>query len=316
MTKVKWRVGWAFVAVLGMVGLGVGLAEGASTNTPVLPGASTTITKCTTALSLSASKSPAILACAKATTTTSTTIPPTTTTTTQPSGGGTCTAPIFTTSNPEGTINTDPSGTLPEYWWVDNDAWSSGHGPQTIYVCSPSSWYATSDQPNVGGQVETYPNTEYDVGGRTASAASPATDPTIAAYAGGSITSTFSEVNPSAGGWDAAYDLWLNDWSTEVMIWNQWAGSNAYWPGIATIPVTLGGVGYKFYDNNGELMFFRDTQVSSGSVDILAAFNWLVANGYVKSTDIPTQLEYGTEVAYTTGTETFAVTGLTFSVTG
>jgi hypothetical protein len=48
---------------------------------------------------------------------------------------------------------------LPEYWWVDNDAWSSGHGPQTIYVCSPSSWYATSDQPNVGGQVETYPNT-------------------------------------------------------------------------------------------------------------------------------------------------------------
>ena len=80
------------------------------------------------------------------------------------------------------------------------------------------------------------------------------------------------------------------------------------------IALTLDGVRYKFYDNGGELMFFRDTQVTSGSVDLLAAFQWEVANGYAKTTDVPTQFEYGTEVCYTTGTETFNVTGLSFNV--
>jgi hypothetical protein len=164
-----------------------------------------------------------------------------------------------------------------------------------------------SNQPNNGGQVETYPNTEYDVGGRE----SPSTKP-ISGW--NSITSTFSEAYPSAGGWDAAYDLWLNNWSTEIMIWNQWAGSQSFWPNKATISLTLDGVGYKFINNGGELMFFRDTQVSSGSVDILAAFNWLVSQGIVKATDVPTQLEYGVEVCYTSGAETFPMTGLSFNL--
>jgi hypothetical protein len=98
------------------------------------------------------------------------------------------------------------------------------------------------------------------------------------------------------------------------MIWNQWAGGQGYWPGQAKISLTLGGVPYTFYRNGSELMFFRQTQVTSGSVDILAAFQWLVTNGYVLATDVPTQLEYGTEVASTVGAETFATTGLTFSL--
>ena len=79
--------------------------------------------------------------------------------------------------------------------------------------------------------------------------------------------------------------------------------------------MTLGGVGYKFYNNGGELMFFRDTEATSGSVNILDAFKWLVAKGFVQATAVPTQLEYGVEVCYTTGTETFPMTGLTFSLT-
>jgi hypothetical protein len=164
-----------------------------------------------------------------------------------------------------------------------------------------------SNQPNDGGQVETYPDTEYDVGGRD----TPSTKP-ISGW--NSITSTFSESYPSAGGWDAAYDLWLNNWSTEIMIWNQWAGSQSFWPDQATTAVTLNGVGYTFYNNGGELMFFRDTQVTSGSVDILAAFKWLVSQGIVQATDVPTQLEYGVEVCYTSGAETFPMTGLTFNL--
>ncbi len=251
---------------------------------------------------------------APTTTTTRTAPPPPTTTTTTapppatPPAGGNCTDPIYNTTNPEGTINTDPDPPSPEYWWVNNDAWNGSHGPQTIFVCSQSSWYAVSNQPNTAGAVETFPDTEYDVGGRETGTTTPITGFTT-------ITSTFSEAYPSAGGWDAAYDLWLTNWSTEIMIWNQWAGTQSYWPEQATTAVTLGGVGYKFYNNGGELMFFRDTEATSGSVNILDAFKWLVAKGFVQATAVPTQLEYGVEVCYTTGTETFPMTGLTFSLT-
>ncbi len=260
------------------------------TTTPSTPETTTTTTTTTTT---------------PTTTTTTTTSIPTTTTTTAPSDDS-CTNPSFSTSGAEGTDNTDPNDGF-QYWWVSNDAWNGSAGPQTLNVCNQSSWYAVSNQTDNGGAVETYPDTEYDVGGRN----NPSTTP-ISGW--NSITSTFSEAYPSAGGWDAAYDLWLNNWSTEIMIWNQWAGDNDYWPEQATTSLTLDGIGYKFYDNGGELMFFRDTQVSSGSVDILAAFQWLVSQGLVKSTDVPTQLEYGVEISYTSGTETFPMTGLTFSV--
>ena len=196
---------------------------------------------------------------------------------------------------------------------MNNDAWNGSAGPQTIYVCNQASWYAVSNQPDVQGQVETYPDTEYDVGGRN----SPSTK-TISQF--NSITSTFSENYPDEGSWDAAYDLWVNNWSFETMIWNQWSGSQDYWPEQATTSLSLDGVPYTFYDNgtkgdpNGELMFFRKTQVTSGSVDILAAYNWLVQNGYVSASDVPTQLEYGVEICSTNASETFPMTGLTFNM--
>jgi hypothetical protein len=261
-----------------------------TTTTTTDPTTSTSSTSSTTSTSTSS------------TTSTSTS---TTTTTDPQTSGGNCTNPSFSTSEATGTENTDPGPD--EFWWVDNDAWSGSHGPQTIYVCSPSSWYAVSNQPNNAGAVETYPNTEYDVGGRQHPTTTPISD-------WKSITSTFSEAFPSAGSWDAAYDLWLNDWGTEIMIWNQWSGAQSYWPSQATTAVTLGGVPYHFLNNGGELMFFRDSQVSSGSVDILAALQWLAAQGIVKSSDVPTQLEYGVEICSTSGSETFPLTGLTFNL--
>ena len=239
-------------------------------------------------------------------------------TATPPAPTSNCTNPSYSTSDATGTENIDPNGG--EYWWVDNDAWSGSHGPQTMYVCSQSSWYATSNQPDVQGQVETYPDTEYDVGGRVNGL--PTTP--ISGYPAGSITSAFSEAYPSAGGWDAAYDLWTDNWQNETMVWNQWAGTNGFWPGQATTSLTIDGVGYTFLANGTncsaanestcEYMFFRDTQVTSGSVDLAAIFQWEVANGYAKASDVPTQLQYGVEISYTSGSETFPLTGLTFNV--
>jgi hypothetical protein len=216
---------------------------------------------------------------------------------------GICTNPTWSSSEATGTIGLDNTG----LWWVDNDAWSGSHGPQTINVCSQTSWTAVSNQPDIGGQVETYPNTEYDIGGRDNGLPTK----TIAQYQ--SMTSTFSEQFPSAGSWDAAYDLWLNNWGTEIMIWNEYTGTQLYWSTQGT-PVTLAGVPYHFINLGGEFIFTRDTMVKSGSVDLLAAMQYLVSIGKVKSTDVPTQLEYGVEICSTVGTETFPLTGVTFTL--
>jgi hypothetical protein len=257
------------------------------------------------------------------TSTTTTTAPPTTTTTsTAPPAGGNCTSPTFSTSDAEGTDNTDPTDGN-QYWWVDNDAWDGSAGPQTMNVCNQSSWYATSDQTDNQGQVETYPDTEYDVGGRNASTY-PSTVP-LSAYS--SITSTFSEDFPTTGdSFDAAYDLWTDNWTNETMIWNQYGGTQDYWvqcaePGADQNDcgdyvgaVTLDGVSYHVLNLGGEIIFVRDVQVSSGSVDILGAYNYEISQGLAKATDAPTQLEYGIEIVSTTGTQTFPLTGLTFSL--
>ena len=194
--------------------------------------------------------------------------------------GGNCTNPVWSTSEATGTENLDPNGG--EYWWADNDAWSGSAGPQTLYVSNQSSWYTVSDQTNNQGQVETYPNTEYDVGGRSNGVS---TKP-ISAY--NSITSTFSEDFPSRGFVGCRLRPVVEQLGTEIMIWNQWTGTQLYWPSDKSITVDLDGVPYWFQNNGGELMFFRQTMVQYGSVDILAAFNWLAANGYVKSSDVPT----------------------------
>jgi hypothetical protein len=227
------------------------------------------------------------------------------------SSPGTCTSPVSSSglANASYYVGNNPTT---QVWWVNNDAWSGSPGPQTINVCGRQSWNAVSNQPNDGGSVETYPDTEYDVGGRGSGG--------DALGSLTSVTSTYAESDPTTGndGWDAAYDLWTDNWAHETMIWNQWSGSQAYWYTQATGPngyaLTLDGIPYHFYANGSELMFFRDTMRDHGSVDILAAYQWEIANGFASSTDDLTQIEYGTEVAYTNGPETFNTTGFTVSL--
>ena len=119
-------------------------------------------------------------------------------------------------------------------WYVQNDVWSPNSVTppvQSTQVCSPSSWNVIANiraedgtNGNPGGNgVQSYPATEYDIGGRNNQ--SPpnyrSTKP-ISAYA--SITSTFSELFPTTGdSFDAAYDNWTIRGSTwlETMIWNR-----------------------------------------------------------------------------------------------
>ena len=63
--RTKRTVPVAAAAMLTVIGIGAaGLANGAPANTSLSPGQSTNITRCTTSLSLSANRSPAVLRCA------------------------------------------------------------------------------------------------------------------------------------------------------------------------------------------------------------------------------------------------------------
>ena len=345
------RIAVALVLAI-LCAMSIGVAVGAATNSLSLRAGNSEAITCPNALTNTnvGAKSETVN-CAKNVTTTTTkpttTTAPTTTvaptTTTAPTGptgpAGTCTSPIATISDPEGTVNIDPNGG--EYWWVNNDAWNGSHGPQTVYVCNQQSWYAVSNQPNVGGAVEAAPQTEYDIGGRNGCANQCDETTTIADYSGGSITSTYADIAPAAGSWDEAYDLWTNYWTNETMVWTSWAGGQAYWADCAASgnsesycghpqsgAVTLGGVGYHWLANGPtdadcttaneadcEVMLFQDNQTTSGSANLLAVFQWEVSAGLAKATDIPMELEYTVEIAATNGPETFYQTGLTFSVT-
>ena len=144
----------------------------------------------------------------------STTVP----TTTTPPSGGNCTNPVTTLTDPEDTINLDPAP-APENWWVSQDEWNGDHGTQSMIVCGQSSWTATENQPNVGGQVETYPDTEYDVGGRSETAAGVNSTTPISGW--NSITSTFSEAYPSAGAGTLAMTCGLTTSPTR-----RWSGTS------------------------------------------------------------------------------------------
>jgi hypothetical protein len=311
----------ALVAAASIVGI-VTVAGGSSTTNATAP---TTAVTCKGNESATATFT---LTCTpKTATTTTTTVPPTTTTTTTPTGGGNCTAPVWTSSSSQQSWNTDQPA---QTWWVNNDAWSGSHGPQTISECNHSSWFSTSNQTNNQGQIETYPDTEYDVGGRSTTGPGVNSTTPISGYS--AITSTFDESFPTTG-WagDAAYDLWTNNWGSETMVWNDTRGTQTYWSNCAEsgsnpcglpqapVAVTLGGVAYHFFSygapgSNDERVFVRDTPATSGTVDILALYQWEAANGWAKASDVPTQLEYGVELAATAGTQTFPVNGLTFSL--
>jgi hypothetical protein len=166
----------------------------------------------------------------------------------------------------------------------------------------------TSDQPGTGSNdgVETYPDTQQHVN-----------------YPLGTLTSlpsTFDVTTPSAGGvvpasgpqWDAAYDLWLDNFGTEVMIWNNWTMNWQYWWNADHgTTATIDGVAYHAYTNGSGLWFIRDNVTNVGSVDIAHVLQWAVTQGWLKSTQTLGEVEYGFEVSYTGAPMTFTLNDFT-----
>jgi hypothetical protein len=218
----------------------------------------------------------------------------------------------FTTSDAEGQWSNGG-------YFIRNDAWNTDAGPQTLYACSYHSWNVVATEPSTT-DVKTYPDVQMDFQQNGGSAGSGVP---ISSF--NSITSTFAETSPQVGIYEDAYDIFVNSntlvgpGTTEIMIWvdnykQVPAGS------MVAAAVALDGRNYDVYyeadnGNGGHyIAFVANTNFTSGTVDILAFFNYVIGKSWIPSTAPLNQICFGVEICETNGASaTFEFTD--FSIT-
>ena len=188
---------------------------------------------------------------------------------------------------------------------IYNDEWGSGYGSQTLWVDSASNWGVYSTQPSTSG-VKAYPNVSLPVG--------TALDSVTGA------SSSFNVSVPGSGNFEAAYDIWLDSSSYEVMVWVDKAGDVGPL-GSSIGNLTLNGNTWTVYvGNNGSnpvYSFVRTSNESSGSVNILGLLDWMQnTKGYFSNPTLST-VQFGFEISGTGDVqEDFTVNSYSTSVSG
>ena len=188
---------------------------------------------------------------------------------------------------------------------IYNDEWGSGHGSQTLWEDSYNDWGVYSTQPSTSG-VKAFPNVSLSVG-------DPISSLTTA-------TSSFGISVPSSGNFEAAYDIWLNSSTYEVMVWVDTVG-NVGPLGSDIGNLTLDGNTWAVYvGNNGSnnvYSFKRSSNETSGSVNIRDLLDWLQnTKGYFSNATLST-VQFGFEISGTGNTqEDFTTSSYSTSISG
>jgi hypothetical protein len=191
---------------------------------------------------------------------------------------------------------------------VLNEVWNTTEsGPQTLKVCSETSWYVEANHPRAGsaafGSVKSYPCTQYLF-------------PKTPISSLKTMSLRFAHEIPAMGPkgyFNAAVDAWvggLGEASTaEVMVWPDYVYPAQLPPSNAlkTGGVTLGGISYIAWtrknSNGGDYIALvakdKANMRSSGTIDLLAVFKWLQGMGWLKATDTLAAVNYGIEISST-----------------
>jgi hypothetical protein len=193
---------------------------------------------------------------------------------------------------------------------VANDVWGSNPGPQTIWANSFSNWGVFSSQG--GHSIASYPHVEFD-------------NINTAVNSLGTVTSSFNATTPSGCVFDQAFDIWLNGFNYEVMIWESWSGTQpiakSYNSSGQAVPtysnISISGVTYNVYTGTGGsgpcMSFLRTNQVNSGTVDIAAILKWINTTGWYNNPTL-SGIQDGWEITNTAGVQkTFSMNS--YSVT-
>jgi hypothetical protein len=203
---------------------------------------------------------------------------------------------------------------------VSNDMWNcpqAACGKQEVWANSSSDWGVVSTMAAGNTAVLTYPAVQELYGANN--------QPAPLANAS-ELVSTFAESMPTTAGTigEAAYDIWLNGWNTEVMIWVDNQHQVFDRPSVGT--ATFNGQQFRIYVTHGvshgyptgPIFFVLQNNETSGTVDILAVFHWLERAGYLSATKGGLNaVDFGWEICSTNGVpETFTISHYTLSAKG
>lgn len=203
--------------------------------------------------------------------------------------------------------------------YTSTDCWGHPGCGYLLESNSPGDWQVTATEPNGETGVQTYPDVQQlmnNWNGAGWGNCNPCTDTPIGGLA--SLTSTYAEtMNDTAGtNAQAAWDIWTS--SGEVMVWvdtTPLRGSG----GAATCGSgTLSGHPFTYYVYGGNpcsggLPIIKlDSNLSSGTIDILEALHYFQSVGQVATSATIGQLNFGWEICSTGGVpETFRVSDYT-----
>jgi hypothetical protein len=174
---------------------------------------------------------------------------------------------------------------------VYNNEWNTAQaGPQLVWADSYHHWGVQSVQPD-STSVKTYPSVQQNY-------ASPALRRVK------SLTSSFVQTMPAAGlnyDAEAAYDLWLDDYKIEVMVWVANHGQTPL--GGVIDHAVISGRQYAVYQGGPDMFSFVATgePATTGRVNLLSALQWLIRHHYLSGSDSLTQVNFGWEIASTNG---------------
>lgn len=219
----------------------------------------------------------------------------------------------------------------PNLLTVNQDPWSGGQGPQVLTASSFQDWSVTAtdtDPSNAPGEVLTYPDASFNYY-QLDTAASGYTAPPKQYHLNNitSLTSSFTESMPQLSNLDAeaAYDLWLNNWRTEIMVWVDTSPAkdrNLADDGMTKVGMyTYAGQHFALWRSGsgitGFYVFLLDHNETSGTVNLKAMLQTMVSRGFIPATSPLTQIPFGWEISDTGGKPvTFSVSKLQVSLQG
>ena len=233
-------------------------------------------------------------------------------------GTGGATAPVTVSCPAAAPAGVTPAWCSCDQWgqWTNaaatyyNDVWGSGHGGQCIWV-SGGQWGTAAKHPNTDG-VKAYPHI--------------AVSPGKAIAAINTFTSSFDVTVPSDGLWETAYVLLITSPSSTgitIMLWVNKSGSDL--PASSTSSpavsnVSTGGhtwdVYYGSHGNKDIISLVRTSNTNSGTVDIMAILNWLIANrGSFDSSWTFAELQFGFQIVSDGVVQSFVCNSLSISST-
>jgi len=188
---------------------------------------------------------------------------------------------------------------------VGNNVWAPISGWQsTLYANNPGNWWVIANMPSGNTAVVSYPSSGSNYGRALSSFTS--------------LYSSFSENMNATGATSAwaAYDIWLNGGSNEVMIQHDFANNGA----CSGPSATFGGSGgvpvqhWYLCQFGSELVWKLTGDEQSGSVDILSMLTWLESHSYLPKSSTLESIGYGWEIASTGGVnEKFQVNSYSIS---